>query len=441
MITTQPLPLYWRRLIGMLWFGAGIAAGPVMALAGLHITIVGMTIIGFVLLAAFFAPVAPRRWDLASLAMLAVFCIWGRFSQSWSLFPAEADSLLIKCATVLMPVFLALPLVPVVRPGWRLALGDGLMVGMLVALILSVWDISHGFALDRWIHHLPPHAPPDINRYNRAFMGLAILSIPVGGLMARRGYASFGIFVPAAFFALSFRTDCQTATLGLGVAGVIAVAGRYSLIWTRRVVVGLFAIGVSMAVPMAWLLGHSNLVHADWLMLSARHRIEVWSWTAQRIPEHLWWGFGLGSSEKFFPLARDISVLLPPQEMMQHKHPHSMILQIWLEGGAFGAVCLLLLGYWMMARSRHLTHRGQYLALVCFGSIMAMMSITSFAFWHSWLICLLAMTVLIVRLADLSPDKIAVTRLMAQDLHDHDMISVDVMGHPPQAEQVNEQNA
>lgn len=407
-------PRHCPRMIGLLWLLVGLAAGPVMVLAGLQITIVGMVIIGLVLLSGIFLPVMPRRADLISLLGLMIFCIWGRLSQQWSLAPEETDSLLRKAAFVLVPIWLAIPLVGCIRTGWRHALADGLRWGLVIALMLLVWDISYGQPLQRWAQRLGPNEMPSITIFNRAMVGVAMLSLPVAGLWLKSHWRSFGLFLPLALFALSLRTDCQTATLGLGVAGIVAICAWYAPIWTWRIVMVVFGLGVTMAVPLAWLLGKCDwLIHADWLMLSARHRLEVWGWTASHIHHHLWWGHGLGAAEKFFPLAREMSVLLPADEMMRHKHPHSMILHIWLEAGVFGAVWFLGMVYWLMASARKtLSPFGQYLALVCFAGIMAMMSITSFAMWHSWMICLLGLVIVIVKIADLLP-----TPKMAQELH------------------------
>jgi len=417
MLDTSPKFLRRRfdQFASIIWCFIGFAAGPVMAIAGLQMTIAAMVIIGLVLLSGLFLPQKNRHFDLVSLAGLMIFCLWGRLTQQDSLNPHETDSLLRKCAFILVPIWLALPLLSSVRLSWRHALAAGLRYGMVVAVFLIIWDVQNQMVLQRWVQHVAADQPLGINIFNRAMLGVAILSIPAAGLWIRHHQQALGIFLPLALFAISFQTDCQTATLGLGVAGTVAILSRFSPKWTWRGVMFIFAFGVTMAVPLAYGLAHSGLIEADWLMLSARHRIEIWAYTASHIQDHLWWGHGLGASERFFPLAREMSILLPPQETMQHKHPHSLVMQVWLEGGVFGAGCLLALGYWLMICARRLSAFGQYLAVVTFAAVIAMMSISSFAIWHSWLLAVVGLAVLMVKLADqVRPVE------LARDLHSPD---------------------
>ena len=88
----------------------------------------------------------------------------------------------------------------------------------------------------------------------------------------------------------------------------------------------------------------------EYLPNSGVHRIAIWQTTAARIHERLWLGHGFDTARSLYPQSTTVDVRFAKPTMGRSEgfnsepiplHPHNMILQIWLELGAAGAVAAL----------------------------------------------------------------------------------------------------
>ena len=76
---------------------------------------------------------------------------------------------------------------------------------------------------------------------------------------------------------------------------------------------------------------------------------------------------------------------------MVHRHPHNLFLQFWYEFGAAGAVLLSAIGAGMLWRLWQMPKRARDAGLATFGACAAMLAVSAFSIWHTWLLCALAM--------------------------------------------------
>ena len=166
-----------------------------------------------------------------------------------------------------------------------------------------------------------------------------------------------------------------------------------SLRWAwRTMVVAWF--GICLAVlPLVFLAHSAELHEAEWLYPSARHRVIIWNYTAEKTLESPWHGIGanqtylLGPSLeaqipdfKSNPLARTLSI-----------HAHNIYLQTWFELGLVGALLLTAAGFFLLRAVRNLGPRLQPYAFATFASCAAMVS-TSYGMWQVWLVTSLGLT-------------------------------------------------
>ena len=172
-----------------------------------------------------------------------------------------------------------------------------------------------------------------------------------------------------------------------------------SLRWAWRTMVAAW-FGVCLAVlPLVFLAYKAELHEAVWLYLSARHRVIIWNYTAEKTLESPWYGIGanqtylLGPSLeadipdfKTNPLARTLSI-----------HAHNIYLQTWFELGLAGALLLAAAGFFLLRAIRDLGPRLQPYGFATFASCAAMVA-TSYGMWQVWLVTSLGLTAVLFAL-------------------------------------------
>ncbi|MEM6902152.1 MAG: O-antigen ligase family protein, partial [Pseudomonadota bacterium] len=238
---------------------------------------------------------------------------------------------------------------------------------------------------------LGPEQSLSINEFNRGLVGMAIMIFPAVGLLLVRGQNNLAFVLPIALAVVFTQTESQTALLGL-IAGIVCfpLALKFPRTMLGVMGVGTLVLGLG-AVPLALALDAIGLAENELLMLSARHRVEVWYYTAQQVMAQPWLGYGLESAQASFPRAGEISDFLPPDINMVHRHPHNLFLQFWYEFGLLGAVLVCAIGLAMLWRLYRAPRTMQSCGAATYCACLAMVSVTSFSIWHTWFMCSLAL--------------------------------------------------
>lgn len=125
------------------------------------------------------------------------------------------------------------------------------------------------------------------------------------------------------------------------------------------------------------------------LHYSAKHRLHVWDFVAERYLERPWLGWGIDAARL---LPGGNAELASGGEQVP-SHPHNGILQFWLELGLLGGA-LLLAGQWLIWRAiaaPHWTPSARAAAAAAFITTLCYF-LASFNTWHSWWIGLLAVS-------------------------------------------------
>lgn len=125
------------------------------------------------------------------------------------------------------------------------------------------------------------------------------------------------------------------------------------------------------------------------LHYSAKHRLHVWDFVAERYLERPWLGWGIDAA-RLLP-GGDAELASGGEQVPSH--PHNGILQFWLELGLLGGA-LLLAGQWLIWRAiaaPHWTPSARAAAAAAFITALCYF-LASFNTWHSWWIGLLAVS-------------------------------------------------
>ncbi len=216
----------------------------------------------------------------------------------------------------------------------------------------------------------------------------------------RRAVALGALFVATA--AVVFCSQHETSKLGL-VAGIIVfVTAR---LWPRAVRIGMltfWCVAFVVVVPLATEMAKDGLQQVPWLPYSARSRITMWAYTAQKVPEAPLLGIGLNSTRtqsadrslprREEPLAEGKSGG-PTLAWRTGPHSHNEFLQTWYELGAVGAILLLAAGCAVILIIGGLPPALQPFMLAQFAGFFATAAF-SWGMWQSWLMALTGLAAL-----------------------------------------------
>jgi O-antigen ligase len=224
---------------------------------------------------------------------------------------------------------------------------------------------------------------------------LALFALERGRRLAILAFLYF--FTLAIPIAVS-RHDSSQVGIVLGLA-VLALAWK----WPRQVVNGLAAIwclGFVLVLPLDFLAYRAELHQADWLPSSARARIIIWEYTAERVLERPVLGIGADSTAR----RRDPRVA-PPQrpkgfvyQRTTGAHAHNAFLQTWYELGLVGAILFAIAGAAVAFRILLLPRGAQPFAAATFVTFAAVASF-AWSIWQVWLVSALALVPIYLGLA------------------------------------------
>jgi O-antigen ligase len=159
--------------------------------------------------------------------------------------------------------------------------------------------------------------------------------------------------------------------------------------WAWQFFYFLLAVGV-LAKPFLVQTAYKNLpenIHEQPLLQEAYvgHRIEIWDFVARKALEKPLVGHGL-------EFTRDYDNFETPQRFLVSNsilHPHSAILQIWIELGLAGVIGVLVLSaYLLMAIFKVSDPVARKAALSLF-AVSALVSCFSYGMWQGWWLGLL----------------------------------------------------
>ena len=330
------------------------------------------------------------------------------------------------------------------RHGWRPSAPPGLAWPMLALLgwaaISAIWAPDAGRALEGVLRlgatlalallaaDVLRHEPPSDLLQRAAAFGIAIgiaaaladdltgnaLRAGVRGLREWGVALSFGLKNAASIIALMLplgvfaRSLPRAMRIALGAAGgtvVLLLPGESAKL---AVLAGLGAgmaagfaprltrqgLGVTAALAvlaLPWLLGAVLPRDVGALPESAAHRLLIWDFTADRIAERAWLGWGMDASRAIpggsgnpdaelraaFGLTSEAAARWFAGAQLLPLHPHNLALQVWLELGAVGALLVALLLALLARAARSSAACGCFAA----GLVIAMLSYGAWQYW------------------------------------------------------------
>jgi O-antigen ligase len=157
-----------------------------------------------------------------------------------------------------------------------------------------------------------------------------------------------------------------------------------------------------LVIPASFLAYDSGLHLSEWLPQSARARVILWEYTAEKTLERPLLGVGVDSTPRLreqqkakFGRKKPAGFIYP--RTMGH-HAHNIYLQSWFELGALGALLLAAAGASIALLMLLLAASAQPFAA---GTFAAFAVVGGFAWgmWQSWFMCAVALLPIYLRVA------------------------------------------
>jgi O-antigen ligase len=175
--------------------------------------------------------------------------------------------------------------------------------------------------------------------------------------------------------------------------GLIASLLIFLLAWVRprAVIRGLalaWCLGFILVIPLDFLAFKAGLHQADWLPKSARARIIIWEYTAERVLENPFLGIGADSTPAV--KAKAVSAPEKPEGFVFRRttgqHAHNLFLQSWYELGLFGTILVGIAGAAAALRLLVLPLEAQAYGAAAF-TLFAVIATFAWGMWQVWLVC------------------------------------------------------
>ena len=182
-----------------------------------------------------------------------------------------------------------------------------------------------------------------------------------------------------------------------------AIVFGLAWIWRSGVIRALailWCLCFALVIPLDLFAYNQGLHLASWLPSSARARIIIWQYTAERVLEHPWVGIGINST----PAVK--AKMQGPDDRPEGfvfkrttgQHAHDVFLQSWYEMGAIGVLLAAIAGAFVVLRIGLLPWLAQPYGAASF---MAVLAIAAFAWsmWQTWFMCAIGLVPILLRMA------------------------------------------
>jgi O-antigen ligase len=293
--------------------------------------------------------------------------------------------------TLLVTSFARLPIERLRAPLMAVALG------LSGAAVVVVADLELGGHLARFLYEPRLNGVDPALGYGRAATLHAILLAPVLVGLLRLGFPRLAVGFALLAATAILETSSLSAKTALAVTLFVLVAVWLlpRLRWIGLGVFGCAVVGLPLMFPLplgaeaeCWLADHKA---------SAAHRLEIWSFVAERIRQRPVTGWGLDAARRLpggtTPVVihhcdeagRPDRIALSNQALPLH--PHNAVLQVWLELGGVGVALgfgPLIFAIWHAFRLPAWRTRLVQAMIAATAAAAVSIGLISFGIWQEW---------------------------------------------------------
>ena len=235
----------------------------------------------------------PDFWSGTLLALLIGWCV---IASAWSFEPLEAAGRALRAGVVMLAGLLLVRLASAVPAKQARQALRWLWFGLLLAVAMAAVELLFGHPILTGLKGHLENSYQELSRLNRGATALAILSwLAVAGLLLEgRKALAFASLLAVGLVLFFLESSAAKLAMGLGALALLVsfghrLAGRALLVLSLAVL--LFA-----SPGIAKLLDQAGASEARGLQTTARERVYMWSFTADRIYEKPFFGWGFDAS-------------------------------------------------------------------------------------------------------------------------------------------------
>jgi O-antigen ligase len=344
--------------------------------------------------------------NAALFALLAVSAYAG-LSAIWA---ADPEAALSKCGLLLattLVVFAASAAIPTLDAGQVRRASQAFIAGAFCAAGFVAIELFSDGAITRAAMNTFPAFRPErakhvtihhdkvtkinLSEFNQDIAILALLLWP--GLLALKVLDGPRRKLLTVLFFLALAVPIAISEHDSSQVGLVASLLILVLAWMnpRAVVRGLaiaWCLGFALVIPLDFLAFKADLHQAKWLPMSARARIIIWEYTAERVLEKPFLGIGADSTPAMMTKPKNPAD--KPKGFVIRRttgqHAHNLFLQSWYELGVLGVILAAIAGAAVALRILLLPAAAQAYGAACF-TMVAVIAAFAWGMWQIWLIC------------------------------------------------------
>lgn len=342
-------------------------------------------------------------------ALFALLAVSG-YAGLTAIWAADPEAALSKCVLLLattLVVFAASAAIPTLDAGQVRRASQAFVAGAFCAAGFVAIELLSDGAITRAAMNIFPAFRPErakhvtihhdrvtkinLSEFNQDIAILALLLWP--GLLALRALDGPRRKLLTVLFFLALAVPIAISEHDSSQVGLIASLLILPLAWVnpRAVVRGLaiaWCLGFVLVIPLDFLAFKAELHQAKWLPMSARARIIIWEYTAERVLEKPFLGIGADSTPAMMVKPKNPSER-PKGFVIRRttgQHAHNLFLQSWYELGVFGVILAAIAGAAVALRILLLPAAAQAYGAACF-TMVAVIAAFAWGMWQIWLIC------------------------------------------------------
>jgi O-antigen ligase len=356
---------------------------------------------------AFDRGVATRARALLPLAAMgAALAAWAMLSAAWSIIPLHSFLEGLRLLLIVAGGVVLLASAGALEPRERRMVALAAAAGLGVALVLAFVAALRGAAVTQTLlgHALSPSS------FDRGSTTLALALWPVVAARRSRVVAALLALASAAAIYLLASTAALVAIAASLVAFAAAWAAPRATAAALALGLVIFAAAAPIVVPpyAVTVALHERDPGIKW---SGIHRLLIWRFTADRIAERPFLGWGMDASRDLPGGKTHFAALFPQANLPGDAealplHPHDAALQWEVELGAPGTLlclALVLWGLWRLASAAGMTRLGRGAALGWAAGALVV-ALVAYGIWQAWWLSTLFLTAASLRAAETPRD-------------------------------------
>lgn len=333
-------------------------------------------------------------------AAAAAFIAYALLTAVWSRTPAHTAYATLPLAGITIGGLVVLASILRLDDDDRRIVAKWLFVAGVVGFAFLLVERLTDVVIIRWVWGLfgrPPipttQAPLHLNR---AMVIAALMVWPWAAVALRRHSLRAGVATLALGIAVVLTADATAPVAAIAMGMLVAVAAWSAPRLLPYAFGAALAVGVLAGPLIPGMFPHplNESAKVAFMSNSAIHRLLIWRTTADFIKERPVLGHGFDTSRSFYGHNDAVAVRMRADDPKRSYelnfepiplHPHNMVLQVWLELGAVGALFMLAVLLSIIAAIvRSDLERVE--KSLCFGFFASalVIAVVSFGAWQAW---------------------------------------------------------